>query len=144
MCPQEVGAWNQYIGQSLLWVYVVVSNTLLVNLLIAQMSSTYEEVKEDSCNIWRADRVHSVVSEYKDNREVLPPPLNILTLPYHVRNGTLRAWARCCTDQPAPLNTDGFDVGGDGVIDIDEFKTVSYKQQTLPTIQPVYISVVAV
>ena len=104
----EAGTTIAVIVPILLWVYTFVATVILVNLLIAQMSSTYEEVKEDSCNIWRADRVHSVVSEYKDNREVLPPPLNILTLPYHVRNGTLRAWARCCTDQPAPLNTDGF------------------------------------
>ena len=94
----EAGTTIAVIVPILLWVYTFVATVILVNLLIAQMSSTYEERKEDSCNIWRADRVHSVVSEYKDNREVLPPPLNILTLPYHVRNGTLRAWARCCTD----------------------------------------------
>ena len=119
----EAGTTIAVIVPILLWVYTFVATVILVNLLIAQMSSTYEEVKEDSCNIWRADRVHSVVSEYKDNREVLPPPLNILTLPYHVRNGTLRAWARCCTDQPAPLNTDGFVIRGSAA------KTASLRKQ---------------
>jgi len=50
---------------------------VLVNLLIAQMSSTYERVKENSTEFWEFDRV-SLIREYKDNKDPLPPPFNVI------------------------------------------------------------------
>mmetsp|Transcript_10087 Transcript_10087/g.27718 ORF Transcript_10087/g.27718 Transcript_10087/m.27718 type:complete len:271 (-) Transcript_10087:229-1041(-) len=41
------------------------------------MSSTYERVKENSAEFWEFDRV-SLIREYKDNKDPLPPPFNVL------------------------------------------------------------------
>ena len=49
----EVMRWNPTVGAALLWLYVVVAQIILVNLLIAMMGDTYRLLKE------RADEVHS-------------------------------------------------------------------------------------
>ena len=40
------------LSAGLLWVYLLVTNILLVNLLIAMMGATYEEVEEESAEVW--------------------------------------------------------------------------------------------
>ena len=40
------------LSAALLWLYLLVTNILLVNLLIAMMSATYEEVEEESAEVW--------------------------------------------------------------------------------------------
>ena len=64
----------------LLFVYLILATVVLVNLLIAQMSKTYEMIIDESRLIWQFDYVHSIVIEYKDNRDVLPAPLNIIDM----------------------------------------------------------------
>ena len=64
----------------LLFFYLILATVVLVNLLIAQMSKTYEMIIDESRLIWQFDYVHSIVIEYKDNRDVLPAPLNIIDM----------------------------------------------------------------
>ena len=66
-----------------IWVYAFVATVVLVNLLIAQMSSTYERVKENSAEYWEFSRV-DLVKEYKDNKDAAPPPLNLLYYLYYI------------------------------------------------------------
>jgi hypothetical protein len=59
---------------------------VLVNLLIALMSSRYEAVNSEGRQIWLTERI-KLFQEYKDDRGSLPPPLNIfpvifVDLPY--------------------------------------------------------------
>ena len=66
----EVGA------HYLIEVFQVMAVILLVNLLIAQMSSTYDEVYSSAELNWRFQRV-GLILEYKDNREVLEKKLKL-------------------------------------------------------------------
>ncbi len=52
----EIGAWNPQIGEIMLWSYLVVSNIILVNLLIAMMGDTYSNVSQNAVVKWRLQR----------------------------------------------------------------------------------------
>jgi len=62
----------------LLFSYLL-ATLVLVNLLIAAMTSTYERVKEDSRLYWQFERT-KVIMEFKDTKGALPPPFNLLPL----------------------------------------------------------------
>ena len=51
--PAEIKEWAGVLGQDLLWMYVMVSNVLLVNLLIAMMGDTYARIKENADTEWK-------------------------------------------------------------------------------------------
>lgn len=68
------------------WLYSFLSTVVLVNLLIAQMSSTYDRVKENSADYWKFDRVQLVL-EYKDNKDPFPPPLNVVYYLFRYASG---------------------------------------------------------
>ena len=61
----------------LMWTYSFIATVIFVNLLIAQMSSTYDRVKVEADEFWQFERM-TLIREYKDNRESLPPPFNIV------------------------------------------------------------------
>ena len=61
----------------LVLLYVSISTIVLVNLLIAQMSASYEKVTEKATQLWLFERM-SLYKEYKDDRDAFPPPLNAL------------------------------------------------------------------
>uniref|UniRef100_A0A7S3BQR6 Ion transport domain-containing protein n=1 Tax=Haptolina ericina TaxID=156174 RepID=A0A7S3BQR6_9EUKA len=65
------------IAVMVLWVYLFVAGLVLVNLLIAAMTSTYERVKEESQLYWQFERT-KVILEFKDTKGALPPPLNVV------------------------------------------------------------------
>ena len=58
-------------------IYVVIGNVLLINLLIAMFSSTYEQVQENADQIWKFNR-YKLVYEFV-NVPILPPPLSLLS-----------------------------------------------------------------
>ena len=60
----------------LLMLYLLITNILLINLLIATFASTYEKIRSESDTIWKFQR-YELIKEYQD-RPVLPPPLIIL------------------------------------------------------------------
>jgi len=72
-CPLESGIWFSYAA---LMVYMVVANVLLINLLIAMFSSTFERVQENTDQIWKLQR-YVLVFEYID-ASILPPPINFI------------------------------------------------------------------
>jgi len=72
----EVGSWNPQVGQVMLWSYLVVSNIVLVNLLIAMMGDTYGVIKENADEEWKFGRLRSVV-EGTERMSPIPPPLNL-------------------------------------------------------------------
>merc|ERR1719473_2200673 len=67
----------------MLYVYMFVTTIVLVNLLIAQMGERYSNILAEADQVWKTERV-SLIKEYKDDRDPLPPPLNILLIPYDV------------------------------------------------------------
>ena len=62
---------------TMLWLYMLLATIVLVNLLIAQMSRTYEDVMQDSKMRWQYARAELIL-EFKDSKAPLPPPLNIV------------------------------------------------------------------
>lgn len=73
-CPEKSGVVYSYI---FLMIYVVIGNVLLINLLIAMFSSTYEQVQENADQIWKFNR-YKLVYEFV-NVPILPPPLSLLS-----------------------------------------------------------------
>ncbi|XP_076450410.1 transient receptor potential cation channel subfamily M member-like 2 [Babylonia areolata] len=66
-CPSE-----NAVVPILLAVYMVLTNILLVNLLIAMFSYTFQTVQDNSLRVWRFYRL-SLVFEYFDRPALVPP-----------------------------------------------------------------------
>ena len=66
-----------YVAIFLLAIYLIITNVLLLNLLIATFASTYTNIKSQSNQIWRFQR-YELIQEYKD-RPIFPPPLIIIS-----------------------------------------------------------------
>ena len=69
-CPSKTVISNIFHGS-----YMVIANILLLNLLIALFSSTFQAINENSIQIWKFSRYQTVKNNYF--RPVLPPPLII-------------------------------------------------------------------
>ncbi|KAK7112164.1 hypothetical protein V1264_011657 [Littorina saxatilis] len=66
-CPSETA-----VVPILLAVYMILTNILLVNLLIAMFSYTFQTVQDNSTQVWRFYRL-SLVAEYFDRPSLVPP-----------------------------------------------------------------------
>ncbi|KAL1512224.1 hypothetical protein AB1Y20_005487 [Prymnesium parvum] len=85
----ELTGSSAIITPMLLFTYTFLTTIFLVNLLIAQMTNTYEKIKERS-RVYRLFQRVSLIVDYKDNRGA-PPPLNLIMLVFHmVRTSPLR------------------------------------------------------
>ncbi|XP_070209328.1 transient receptor potential cation channel subfamily M member 3-like isoform X2 [Littorina saxatilis] len=77
-CPEKTpAALSMFLA-----VYLILTNILLVNLLIAMFSYKFQKVEELSLNAWRLNRL-SLVHEYCD-RSCLAPPLIIFDHAFRV------------------------------------------------------------
>jgi hypothetical protein len=74
----EVYVWNESVGELLLGTYLVISQIVLVNLLIAMMGDTYGTIKERADEEWKFGRMVTV-QETTVRMSALPPPFNLLT-----------------------------------------------------------------
>ncbi|KAJ8035334.1 Transient receptor potential cation channel subfamily M member 2 [Holothuria leucospilota] len=70
-CPQYT-----WIGRILLYIYMMLSTVLLLNLLIAMFSYTFSNVQEKNDELWKYHK-YTVHVEYF-RRPTFPPPFNIL------------------------------------------------------------------
>jgi hypothetical protein len=71
----------------LLWIYMLVGNVIMVNLLIAMMSDTFSATKENSLQIFRIQR-YSLMKEYEE-ASFLPPPFNVLQVTFQLLTSVL-------------------------------------------------------
>eukprot|EP01049_Picozoa_sp_SAG25_P019068 SAG25_NODE_5806_length_619_cov_1.392308_1_plen_206_part_11 len=70
---------TQWEAEAVYTVYLVMSQVLLLNLLIAMFSSTYERVKEHETDEWRLARAQIILEYSNEVRGVLElPVLNLL------------------------------------------------------------------
>jgi len=76
-CPQGHG-WV-YI---FLFVYMLLTNVMLLNLLIALFTTTYSRTIEQSDQIWKFQKT-AIVKEFRD-RPRLPPPFILLSYVYEI------------------------------------------------------------
>ncbi|ESO93554.1 hypothetical protein LOTGIDRAFT_161660 [Lottia gigantea] len=72
-CPSEVG---KFVAPVLMGFYVLMTNVLLLNLLIAMFSYTFELLHQNTDSIWRFANLQ-VVMEYS-TRPPLPPPFTLI------------------------------------------------------------------
>ena len=78
-CPQKSGVvFSFYI----LIFYMIIANVLLINLLIAMFSSTYNKIEENADQLWKYKR-YVLVTEYK-NSPILPPPLSVFAYIFNI------------------------------------------------------------
>eukprot|EP00035_Acanthoeca_spectabilis_P024629 m.454661 g.454661 ORF g.454661 m.454661 type:complete len:1852 (-) comp20720_c0_seq1:29-5584(-) len=85
--------YSAYVVLVLLVAYLVISNILLVNLLIAMMAQTYQTLSENSTAIWSVQNI-DLLEEFRELLP-LPPPLNLIYNMYDVgRYGVARLLGR--------------------------------------------------
>eukprot|EP00052_Salpingoeca_macrocollata_P029292 m.294431 g.294431 ORF g.294431 m.294431 type:complete len:1804 (-) comp22964_c0_seq3:8-5419(-) len=63
-------------------IYLIFSNIMLINLLIAMLAKTYDEVQKESYKIWRF-QLYELLMEFKQ-RPWLPPPLSFFVMVYEI------------------------------------------------------------
>jgi len=61
----------------LVFAFQFIATIILVNLLIAQMADTYGRITSEGFLRWQFERAQ-LISEYKDTKQPLPPPLNVV------------------------------------------------------------------
>jgi hypothetical protein len=88
----EAATWSPTMGQPMLWLYVVISNVVLVNLLIAMMGDTYGKISEKADQEWKIGRLRSVL-EAENLMHPVPPPLSLpLMLPKFIKAAMKGHW----------------------------------------------------
>jgi len=79
----------------LIFIYCLLSNVVLVNLLIAMMGRTYEEVQVSAFEQWHL-QLYFLLKDYED-WTVLPAPLSVFESLYRIGNAV---FVRLCKDRP--------------------------------------------
>ena len=72
-----VGYERSILLKVVMWIFAILGTIIMVNLLIAMMASTYENLKEDRTkyvNFARAAQIYSSAYRYA----IIPPPLNLV------------------------------------------------------------------
>lgn len=76
--------------QGIAAIYLLFSNLLLVNLVIAKFSYTFEKVQENSEKIWHFEK-YTVLADYEWR---IPSPINIFFLPYRFMCRKENCWRK--------------------------------------------------
>lgn len=93
----EVHPTARWLSQALLAGYMLFTNILLLNLLIAIFSYTFERVQEDSDKVWKFQR-YELIAEYH-GRPLFFPPLIFIS---HILLFVRWIWQLCrCGNPPA-------------------------------------------
>eukprot|EP01041_Mallomonas_annulata_P003677 gene3677-7318_t len=73
----------KYTGIVLLYVYIVMTMVIMLNLIIARFTATHDEINSISHNIWSLMKARNVqeflLIKERSPLSMLPPPLNIIT-----------------------------------------------------------------
>jgi ankyrin repeat protein len=98
----DIPKTRQIVAQVMLVLFIIASAVVLVNLLIAMMSSTYEGVKENSFNMYAFTRVEAILRYDRSND--MPAPLNLFVLLFHFFVRIVYVPCRLCRSTHAALN----------------------------------------
>ncbi|XP_071824925.1 transient receptor potential cation channel subfamily M member-like 2 isoform X3 [Apostichopus japonicus] len=88
-CPE-----HSWMGILLLCIYMMLSNVLLLNLLIAMFSYTFSNVQDNTDEFWKFQR-YEVINEFF-GRPPIPPPLIIISHVYFFIRFCIKKCCRCC------------------------------------------------
>ncbi|KAK3610936.1 hypothetical protein CHS0354_032657 [Potamilus streckersoni] len=100
-CPTESG---KYFVPVLMGVYMLMCNILLLNLLIAVFSTTFQKVQDNSYLYWSYQQ-YSLINEYA-NRPFLAPPLIIFVHVYKLIRLIVTTCKRKCCNKDKKRNAD--------------------------------------
>jgi ankyrin repeat protein len=109
---EELPLFRETLAQVMLILFIIASAVIMVNLLIAMMSSTYEEVKGNAFKVYSWSRVEAIY--WYDKSNVLPAPFNLLVwlmkvlpLPFVMFNTcVVWIWKRSCRDNATEAYTE--------------------------------------
>ncbi|XP_076456247.1 transient receptor potential cation channel subfamily M member-like 2 isoform X2 [Babylonia areolata] len=90
-CPSDIG---KYLVPVLMGVYVLMTNVLLLNLLIAMFSYTFQKIQENTDVHWYYQRFNLVLEYYE--RPWLPPPFTLFIHVFMVVSWCVRG----CSSRP--------------------------------------------
>lgn len=76
-----------------LLVWIILSNILLVNLIIAKFNNTFVEIESNAALYWKYKFFNSV-TEFRD-KPVLPPPFNIIVIAFRLIKKILIFFSKC-------------------------------------------------
>ena len=76
-----------------LLVWIILSNILLVNLIIAKFNNTFVEIESNAALYWKYKFFNSV-SEFRE-KPVLPPPFNVIVIVYRGVKILVLYFSRC-------------------------------------------------
>ncbi|XP_063680838.1 transient receptor potential cation channel subfamily M member 2-like isoform X3 [Bolinopsis microptera] len=99
--------FNIYIVKIMLGLYMMLAAVLMLNLLVAVFSSTYEEIQENSKTLWKRQKFDLMV-EYR-SRSPLPVPFSTILhccrfIKLVIKN-TCGRLSGCCADDPSDIPT---------------------------------------
>ncbi|XP_052079375.1 transient receptor potential cation channel subfamily M member 1-like isoform X1 [Mytilus californianus] len=91
----------------LLAIYMVLTQTILINFLIAMFSHTFNKFQENNELVWKFHRF-SLVQEYYD-RCLLVPPLIIIN---HIKRASFYILHKCCNSKTNQVNVFRIEIKG--------------------------------
>eukprot|EP00058_Branchiostoma_floridae_P002070 XP_002587558.1 hypothetical protein BRAFLDRAFT_95700 [Branchiostoma floridae] len=84
-----------YVGLSLYGLYLVVAVVILLNMLIAMMSNSYQAIVDNETTEWRFE-VTKMMLRYIRDDTTLPVPFNLIPTPKFIYNNVIK---KCCLRQ---------------------------------------------
>ncbi|XP_066305104.1 short transient receptor potential channel 5-like [Branchiostoma lanceolatum] len=83
---------TMYVGQALYGLYLVVAVVVLLNMLIAMMSNSYQQIADNETTEWRFE-VTKLMLRYIRDDTTLPVPFNLIPSPKFIYNNVIK---KCC------------------------------------------------
>ncbi|XP_035690338.1 short transient receptor potential channel 4-like [Branchiostoma floridae] len=93
--PLQEHTLTMYVGQALYGLYLVVAVVVLLNMLIAMMSNSYQHIADNETTEWRFE-VTKLMLRYIRDDTTLPVPFNIIPTPKFIYNKVIK---KCCLRQ---------------------------------------------
>ncbi|XP_023225280.1 transient-receptor-potential-like protein [Centruroides sculpturatus] len=89
-------AFIKWVGHALLGAYMIMAMTVMINMLIAMMSRSFQDIEDHADREWKFAR-SKLWMGYFDEGSTLPPPLNLIISPksiYYLLRGVQKFGAR--------------------------------------------------
>ncbi|XP_019619618.1 PREDICTED: short transient receptor potential channel 4-like [Branchiostoma belcheri] len=84
---------TMYIGEALYGLYMVVAVVVLLNMLIAMMSNSYQQIADNETTEWRFE-VTKLMLRYIRDDTTLPVPFNLIPTPKFIYNNVIKRFCQ--------------------------------------------------
>ncbi|GFT02788.1 transient-receptor-potential-like protein, partial [Nephila pilipes] len=117
-------AFTKWVGHALLGAYMIMAMTVMINMLIAMMSRSFQDIEDHADREWKFARSKLWMS-YFDEGSTLPPPFNLIISPksiYYFIRGIKNLLLKCFRRSSRLCGVKSLD----GAVIKPEDKSVSY------------------